>query len=255
MTINTLIYKALYWYISTVDKKNEILFMNYGYHDEDKKLTLSSEDEINRYSIQLYHRMAELAVIENKEIAEVGCGRGGGLAYITRTFKPASALGIDLDAKAMKFAANHYKLPKLEFHHGNAMHLKLPDNSVDVLLNVESSHRYPLMGTFLDEVYRILRPGGYFLFTDFRPKHKFEAMKKLIDHKKFILKEEQIINKEVINALELDTPRRVELVERYAPLFLKKFIHDFAGNTGSPTYKKIHSGDFVYFVYSYQKPE
>jgi ubiquinone/menaquinone biosynthesis C-methylase UbiE len=255
MTITTLIYKALYWYISTVDKKNEILFMNYGYHHENESLPLSSHDEINRYSIQLYHRMAQLTVITNKNIVEVGCGRGGGLAYFTRTFNPASALGIDLDAKAMNFAANHYNLPKLEFHQGNAMHLKLPDNSCDVLLNVESSHRYPLMGLFLDEVYRILRPGGYFLFTDFRPKHKFEAMKKMIAGKKFILKEEQIINKEVINALELDTPRRVELVERYAPLFLKKHIHDFAGNIGSPTYKKINSGDFVYFVYCFQKPE
>lgn len=148
MTITTLIYKALYWYISTVDKNNEILFMNYGYRHENETLPLSSQDEINRYSIQLYHRMAQLTDIANKNIVEVGCGRGEGLAYITRTFHPASALGIDLDAKAMNFAANHYNLPKLEFHQGNAMHLKLPDNSCDVLLNVESSHRYPLWVCF-----------------------------------------------------------------------------------------------------------
>lgn len=255
MTLTSIIYKALYWYISTVDKKNEIIFMNYGYHNEDEKIMLNEKDEINRYSIQLYHRLARMTEIEGKNIAEIGCGRGGGLSYITRTFNPSSALGIDLNAKAVNFANKHYKIPTLKFSQGNAMQLNIPDATMDVVLNVESSHRYHHMEAFLDEVFRVLRPGGYFLITDFRPKETYETVLKQIELKKFNLIHDSIINKEVLKALNLDTPRRAELVERYAPLFLKNHIHDFAGNTGSPNYKKIESGAYVYFLQCLQKPE
>jgi SAM-dependent methyltransferase len=39
-------------------------------------------------------------------------------------------------------------------------------NSVDVVISVESSHCYPSRPRFFEEVERILRPGGSFLFAD-----------------------------------------------------------------------------------------
>lgn len=254
MTITSLIYKALYWYISTVDKKKEVLFMNYGYHDSAEAIELHSIDEINRYSIQLYHRLAKMVDLNNKDIVEVGSGRGGGLAYITKRFAPATALGIDLDAKAARFGNKHYNLNGLTFKQGNAQHLDLSDDSIDVVLNVESSHRYSHMHLFLNEVYRILKPGGHFLFTDFRYKDDMVALTRLLAQYKFVRFDEQFINKEVIKALELDAVRREELVNRYAPIFLHKAFHDFAGNSGSPTFNNIKSGEMIYFVFCFQKP-
>ena len=35
---------------------------------------------------------------------EIGCGRGGGLSYITKNFLPASAIGVDLDKLAVAFS-------------------------------------------------------------------------------------------------------------------------------------------------------
>src|ERR1700722_10634175 len=37
-------------------------------------------------------------------------------------------------------------------------------------VNVEASHLYPDFPKFLSEVARVLRPGGHFLYTDFRPR-------------------------------------------------------------------------------------
>ena len=46
--------------------------------------------------------------------------------------------------------------------------LPLGDASVDVLVNVESSHCYGNFQKFIAEVHRVLKVGGVFLFADFR---------------------------------------------------------------------------------------
>lgn len=254
MTITSLIYKVLYWYISTVDKKNEVLFMNYGYHDSNESIELHSIDEVNRYSIQLYHRLAKMVDVNNKNIVEIGSGRGGGIAYITKMFAPASAIGVDLNTKAVQFGNSHYKLEKLKFEQGNAQCLSFNDETKDIVFNVESSHRYPKMDAFLSEVYRILKPGGHFLFTDFRYKKDMPALVHLLSQYDFIKFDEQLINEEVKAALDLDAKRREALVEKYAPPFLLKTLHNFAGNKGSITYNQIEDGGIIYFVFCFQKP-
>ncbi len=254
MEVPSFVYKMLYRYISLIDRKKEILFMNYGYEDPSEKIELQPCDESNRYSIQLYHRLAKMVELKDKHIVEVGSGRGGGLAYITRKFTPATALGIDLDKKAAKFGNSHYNLKGLTFKHGNAHQLNLNSGSVDVIFNVESSHRYMNMELFLDEVYRSLKPGGYFMFTDFRYKNQLATLMELLKTTKFVKFDEQWINKQVLEALELDSIRRKALVDKYAPPFLRKAFHDFAGNSGSPTFTNFSNGGMVYFVFGYQKP-
>merc|ERR1712242_369609 len=55
----------------------------------------------------------------------------------------------------------------LEFLQGNALDIPLPAGEFDVVLNVESSHNYPNFDQFAAEVFRVLKPGGFFLWTDF----------------------------------------------------------------------------------------
>ena len=254
MAVPSILFKLLYWYINTVDKKKEIIFMNYGYHDTEESIELHTNDEVNRYSIQLYHRLAKMTDIKDKNIVEVGSGRGGGIAYITKRFKPATALGIDLDSKAAKFGNKQYNLKGLSFKQGDAQNLDLADESVDIIFNVESSHRYPKMELFLDGVYRALKPGGHFLYTDFRAKNDMDVLTHQLSKYDYIKFDEQFINQQVKIALEIDSTRRVALVKKFVPFFLQKFIHDFAGSQGSPTYKHIESGEIIYFVFCFQKP-
>jgi len=254
MAVPSVLFKLLYWYINTVDKKKEIIFMNYGYHDIEESIELHSNDEVNRYSIQLYHRLAKMVEIKDKDIVEVGSGRGGGLAYITKRFKPATALGIDLDSKAAKFGNKQYNLQGLRFKHGDAQDLDLADESVDIIFNVESSHRYPKMELFLNSVYSALKPGGHFLYTDFRLKNEMPILTHQLSKYNYIKFDEQFINEQVKLALEIDSARRVALVKKFVPFFLQKYINDFAGSLGSPTYRHIENGEMVYFVFCFQKP-
>jgi ubiquinone/menaquinone biosynthesis C-methylase UbiE len=46
--------------------------------------------------------------------------------------------------------------------------MPFPASSFDAVVNIESSHCYESMDTFLSEVCRVLRPGGRFFFADLR---------------------------------------------------------------------------------------
>ncbi|HQG56064.1 MAG TPA: class I SAM-dependent methyltransferase [Bacteroidales bacterium] len=251
--IRWILFRIWYWYISKTDKNARVLFMNYGYHDKNQQIKIDKDDELNRYSIQLYHHLASEVEIENKSIVEIGCGRGGGLSYISKKFSPSSAVGIDLCHKAISFCKRFYSDRKILFFKGDAQKLFLNNNSCDIVINVESSHRYNDMKAFLREVYRILKPGGYFLFTDFRQSDKIEDLKKHLEISNFEILKERFINNEVIAALELDDPRKRNLVKLLAPKFLQKIALNFAAVKGSDSYNKFISNRFVYFSYVLRK--
>jgi len=249
----SLMFRAWYWYISKKDADNEILFMNYGYEDSSQKIILDKIDESNRYSIQLYHRLVSAVDLKNKNIVEIGCGRGGGLAYIAKTFSPSGALGIELENRAVNFANKFYNIDGLSFKQGNALNMPIESNAYDVVLNVESSHRYLDMDQFLSEVSRVLKNDGYFLFTDFRSPERMPALRESLNSLGLKLIEEQEINSQVVAALCHDNARRKNLVEKIAPGFLHKTALKFAGVVDSETYNKILSGELVYFLYIFQK--
>lgn len=227
--------------------------MNYGYDDPSEKINLDPDDESNRYSIQLYHRLASAIDLRNKRIVEVGCGRGGGLSYITKTFSPSGALGIDLSNRAVKFADKYHTENGLRFKQGDAHNLPIESNSYDALLNVESSHRYLDFNRFLSEVTRVLKHDGYFLYTDFRLPEEMPGLRKSLDSHNLKLIVEQEINSNVVAALKLDYQRRKNLVDKLIPRFLQKTALNFSGAVDSPTYNQILSGELVYYIYIFQK--
>ena len=65
--------------------------------------------------------------------------------------------------------------------------MKLPfDNeSFDVLYNVESSHCYSDMEDSSMKLYRVLKPGGYFAWTDFRDEKTMNSIREMFDKTKF----------------------------------------------------------------------
>ncbi len=201
----------------------------------------------------MYHHLAVETDLKNKDLVEIGSGRGGGLNYIFKTFSPRTALGVDMNGLAVSFCNSHYKTNGLSFLEGDAQELKLASNSYDVVINVESSHRYPSIESFYSEVYRILRPGGYFLYTDFSFQEIFESTRNKLLSCGLTLIKEKNINKEVINALELDDDRKRKLVKKLTPRILWPIAFNFAGAVGSETYKNFETGKYNYFTFVLQK--
>ncbi|RLD80189.1 MAG: class I SAM-dependent methyltransferase [Bacteroidetes bacterium] len=248
-----LFYKIWYWYISTIDKDAEVVFMNFGFSNNNEKMELKKEDEKNRYSAQLYNLIATGVDIEGKNILEVGCGRGGGISFLNRYFLPNSVTGVDLNKKAIKFCKKHYPEKSNTFLQANAQSLPFSDNSYDVVINIESSHRYPQPELFFSEVFRVLNPGGYFLFADFRNDKEIDRLESQLKNTKFQVEKKQDITSHVVEALKLVTPDREILINKILPGFLQSLGKTFAATEGSSTYNKFTKREFEYVFYVLMK--
>lgn len=251
--LKNIFFKFWYWYLSAIDKNAEIIFMNYGYSKDTNKIELEETDEKNRYSIQLYHLVATGVDITGKNILEVGCGRGGGLSYINRYLSPKSVTGIDLNKKAINFCNKKYSDEQIKFLQANAQKLIFQDNTFDVIINIESAHRYSQIELFVDEVYRVLKPGGFFLFADFGDNKEINKLHTQFVKSNFQLIKFENITKNVVEALELATAGREDLLKKLLPKFLQKLGRNFAATAGSETYNSFLTGKFEYVFYVLKK--
>ena len=231
--------------------------MNFGYtahHQGHEPIPLDPEDEIHRYPLQLYHHVARHAEWTNADALEVSSGRGGGASFIMRYFKPRSYVGVDFSAKAVEFCRQHHQIDGLCFEHGNAEDLHFPDNSFDVVVNVEASLYYPNINKFFYHVKRVLKPGGYFLYTDLRYEEKVEEWHAQIKEMGFKVVKEEDITENVLKAMELDRERRIYLVKTYIPRILQKQFYHFAGlDLSSPTSVQPHLEKRRYWYFALQK--
>jgi ubiquinone/menaquinone biosynthesis C-methylase UbiE len=187
-------------------------------------LQLQALDEPNRYFIQLYHRTATQVDLNGKRVLEVSCGHGGGAAYVVRTLGPASYTGLDLDPAGVDFCRKTHNLPGLDFVQGNAANLPFPDESFDAVISVEASHCYPSFPGFLAEVARVLRPGGHFLYTDWRRRDRIAEWEEELRNGPLQLVSDRVISEEVARALEKNLPRWQE-VSRYFSGVLRRYAH------------------------------
>jgi ubiquinone/menaquinone biosynthesis C-methylase UbiE len=241
--------------MNKLDKHHQVIFMNYGYSDPGETVPLDSGDEKNRFSLQLYHHLIKMVDLANKDIVDVGSGRGGGLSYLARTCSPSSMIGIDRGKGSINFSQKHFNHRNLYFLKGDAHQLPLENNSCDILLNVESSHRYGSMELFLSQVNRVLRPGGYFLFADFRYHYEWSEMIKLFNNSGFKVLSEKDITSNILLSLNSDSERRISLVKRYAPRILQKSILNFTGSKGTETYNYFLTRKYTYMSFKLQKQD
>jgi ubiquinone/menaquinone biosynthesis C-methylase UbiE len=224
------------------------LFLNFCYDDPSMGLQLDESDEHNRYSIQLYHRTATQVDLAGKKVLEVSCGHGGGASYLVRTQHPASYTGLDLNAAGVAFCKKRHHLPGLDFVEGNALDLPFPDNSFDVVLNVEASHLYPDVPRFLAEAARVLTPGGHFLYADFRRRRDFAEWDAQLANAPLRLVSKDVIDKQVLRGMEKDRPHKHDLTSRHGGM--ARFASDM---TDWAFCSAVENGEFSYRVYCFAK--
>jgi fatty-acid O-methyltransferase len=202
--------KYVYPYFSRRSGAEDALFFNVGYEeDPPMALPLEASDEAYRPCIQLYHRTATQADLSGKRVLEVGCGHGGGASYLMRTLHPASYTGLDLNPAGIAFCQKRHNLAGLDFVQGNAENLPFADQSFDAVINIESSVFYPRFSRFLAEVARVLRPGGHFLYADFRLPYKVATWEAELANAPMRMLSQSEINAEVKRGLEKNPLQRL----------------------------------------------
>jgi ubiquinone/menaquinone biosynthesis C-methylase UbiE len=225
------------------------IFMNYGlaWPETEGRVHLAPEDEPDRYCAQLYHRVAAPGALKGKEVLEVGSGRGGGAAFVARHHQPAQLTGVDFSAQAVAFATKRHRAPHLRFQVGDAEKLPFADASFDAVINVESSHCYGSMESFLREVARVLRPGGVFLFADLREAADMESLETLLVSQPALeIAEREDITPLVAAALKADHQRKRALIAELIPARQRAVFEEFAGLEGSQIQRTLEARTLLY---------
>ena len=112
--------RGWYQFLSFMDRRVSMIFMNYGYAPPDDGATppleLEPGDESDRYCIQLYHRVASAVDLRGKQVLEVGSGRGGGSSYVARYLRPRLLTGMDYAARAVRFSERAHRAAEPPIH-------------------------------------------------------------------------------------------------------------------------------------------
>ncbi len=230
--------------------------MNYGYlgsDDETFSLELEPDDEKNRLSIQLYHFVVHEIDLKGQQVLEVGSGRGGGASFIAKYHRPARLTGVDFAGKAIRFCQKNYQQENLFFLQGNAEALPFDANQFDTVVNVESSHCYGSIPSFLSEVYRVLKRDGYFAFADFRTQEDLTLLEQQFLDAGFLVQTKTEITSNVLEAMKQDNARKLKLIEEVAGNRLNSTLRQFAGIEDSEIFDSFRNGDMVYFHFQLRK--
>jgi SAM-dependent methyltransferase len=159
--------KVFYELVSCLNQDAETAFLNLGWTAADREdFDLGPLPAHERPYAALYERVMRGYDLSLADVVEVGCGRGGGCAWIAAVKRPRFTFGLDVSRTGLDICRARWKLPGLQFALGHAGAMPLPDHSADVVVNIESAHAYASMGAFLSEVRRVLRPGGLMLLAD-----------------------------------------------------------------------------------------
>jgi ubiquinone/menaquinone biosynthesis C-methylase UbiE len=248
------IWQLWYPFLTRRLRQDEVLFLNYAFEEEPPRaLPLDPVDEPNRACIQLYHHIATQVDLRGKNVLEVSCGHGGGASWLTRTLHPASYTGLDLNPTGVAFCRQRHRVDGLTFVQGDAENLPFLAGTFDVVLNVEASHCYPSLPRFLAEVARVLRPGGAFLYADFRFSSAIAEWDTALSSAPLTQRRMRDIHAEVLRGMNRNSSRSMELIVRHLPRFLHALGRDFAGVQGSRIHTALQQGRLSYRSYHFAK--
>jgi SAM-dependent methyltransferase len=119
------------------------------------------EVEEKRYALEPFiHRFAEFSRRRDQDVLEIGVGLGTDFVQFARN--GARLQGIDLTEAAVALVRTRLELEGLDANVqvGDAERLPFPDNSFDLVYSWGVLHHTPDTHAAVDEVRRVLRPGG-----------------------------------------------------------------------------------------------
>lgn len=131
----------------------------------------------------------------NERIVEIGCGQGTDAIYMAE-FMPGDGfcVGLDLSEQSVRNASSAARslagksCAPLSFMIGNSEALPFADDSLDCVYSMGALHHTASPSTALDEIHRVLKPGGtvfVYLYRTACPKvfaaHGLRALQKGLD--------------------------------------------------------------------------
>lgn len=105
-------------------------------------------------------------------MVDVGSGPGYLVSSIAKSLPLLRVIGVDISNEMVKLSTRNIPSPSVngsvEFRQGDIQELPFGDNSVDFVVSTLSLHHWSEPQQALQEIHRILKPGGQFLIFDLR---------------------------------------------------------------------------------------
>lgn len=156
-------YDAAVWTYRLFAYNRQSLAIHYGFWEEGTRTR--HEAMINQHKAVI----GKGCIKPGMRVLDAGCGVGGTVFYIARQ-TGADVTGISISPKQIEYARKMQEKfglgPRASFLVADFTRNPFPDGSFDVVYGIESiSHAYP-KSDFLDEAYRLLKPGGRLVIID-----------------------------------------------------------------------------------------
>jgi len=103
---------------------------------------------------------------ENQNYLEVGCGNGAVSKHIAKRYG-LNVTGTDVDPEMIQFAKKNIDdISHIRFLEMDATEMHFEDNRFDIVLSFGVMHHISNWEKVLEEISRVLKPQGFFIFSD-----------------------------------------------------------------------------------------
>lgn len=188
-------------------------------------------EEGNKASRNAFRAM--LPSLKGKSVLDLGCGEG------TDTFfykQQGAAVVVGLDASKELLAKAQAKYPDIEFIYGLFEKLSFADEKFDYIFSKYALMTSPEMQPIFEGVYRVLKPGGIFMFLVTHPIRQLYEKKKA--GRDYFVKE--IVSSVCFDgAITFKEPSHT-LKEYFSDYILKNFILEGYDEQFDPAAEKIN---------------
>lgn len=145
-----------------------------GYYNKEEMARGYKKKDFIQAKYDFVDEMMKLGGINAAEdstakMLDVGCGVGGTSRYIAKSLGPkADVTGITLSPNQVKRAtelAVEQGVENAKFTVMNALEMDFPDNTFDIVWACESGEHMPDKEAYINEMMRVLKPGGKFVMA------------------------------------------------------------------------------------------
>uniref|UniRef100_H3HC85 Aspartyl/asparaginy/proline hydroxylase domain-containing protein n=1 Tax=Phytophthora ramorum TaxID=164328 RepID=H3HC85_PHYRM len=236
----------------------------------------------DRFQLQLYDTLLDVdAQHETRRdepltILDVGCGTGGGLCELQVLYPKAEVVGLDLSIQALERSKEvwnrftqqvpEFQERKLRLYHHSCERMKgLLTHSVDVAVGVQSLQEVQNLGRAVNEIARVLKPGGLLFVADFIPpdvaadhlEHSLLSPISSAQNKAplFEIVQEQLVSFEAAMGAKLSSGTTRELIHQFTPQEFHSELEAFFFVEHSPLYELLRRDQMGYRLLCLRKTE
>lgn len=136
---------------------DKIGFFNLGYWK-------GIENSVEMAQVNLIETLASFLYKGDGDVLDVACGKGASSKFLTKYFRSENITGINISESQLRICK--VLAPECNFQLMDATKLDFSECSFDNVLCIESAHHFMTRRKFLEEAYRVLKPGGRLAMSD-----------------------------------------------------------------------------------------